>query len=198
MAYTVYSATLEYATASKTDTYTFQSKYLVVKFIGSLEHQKGLTCISSNWLNSTLDRIVFVRYPPPNKRENMLLYLKENFPVFVHWQTYLATVYYQTDNLRDALLYTAHYTSPNEVKSKLIPKTTTNIKNIVVNESFFDLSAAIKVLTVMEQFMIIRPLIVSILQSIDMFRERYRSQLQARPKGWLPGGDFHFGFDVMC
>lgn len=84
------------------------------------------------------------------------------------------------DNLRDALLYTAHYTSPNEVKSKLIPKTTTNIKNIVVNESFFDLSAAIKVLTVMEQFMIIRPLIVSILQSIDMFHERYRSQLQAR------------------
>ncbi|KAH0547105.1 uncharacterized protein LOC123269856 isoform X2 [Cotesia glomerata] len=155
-------------------------QYLVVKFIGSLEHQNGLRCISSNWLDSILDKIVFVRYPPSDIKENMLRYLEENFPVFFHWKTYLATLYYQTDNLGDALLYALHYTPPNEAQSPPISTITTNIKNTVVNESFFDISTAIRELKLAEQFKIIRPLVVSILRSIDLYSEKYKSQLQAR------------------
>ncbi|CAD6243712.1 GSCOCT00013115001.2-RA-CDS [Cotesia congregata] len=155
-------------------------QYLVVKFIGSHKHQNRLRCISSNWLNSTLDKIVFVRYPPEDKKENMLRYLKENFPVFCHWQTYLATVYYQTDNLGDALIYASHYTSLNEAQSKPIPTTTTSIENSVVNESFFNVSTAIRELTLTEQLKIIRPLVISILRSINLCGEEYESQSQAR------------------
>lgn len=84
------------------------------------------------------------------------------------------------DNLGDALLYASLYTPPNEVQSKPISRSTTNIQNIAVNELFFDVSTAIRELTVTEQFKIIRPLVVSILRSIDMFIDEYRGQLQAR------------------
>lgn len=74
-------------------------QYLVVKFIGSHENQKGLRCISSKWLNSVLDKIVFVRFPPPSEEQNTLEYLLQNLPVFCHWQTYLAAVYYESGEL---------------------------------------------------------------------------------------------------
>ncbi|AEE09518.1 conserved hypothetical protein [Cotesia vestalis bracovirus] len=180
--YEVYSATLEYATVGLiADDINEGMQFLRGKMT---EYVQELLATdfeeTTSILRRLLQKIVFVRYPPPNKRENILLYLKENFRVFCHWQTYLATVYYQTDNLGDALLYASHYTPPNEVQSKPIPRTTTNIKNIAVNESFFDVSTAIRELTVTEQFKIIRPLVVSILRSIDMFSDEYRGQLQAR------------------
>ncbi len=173
-------------------------QYLVVKFIGSSQDRKGLRCVSSNWLNSVLDKIVFVRFPPPNEEQNTLDYMLRNLPVFCHWQTYLATVYYETgesvpnwslavpyhwvgftihfdfyftDDLGDALLYAIQYTFPcNEAQSNPTLTFTTSIQHNILNEPR---------LTLIEQFKIIRPLVISILRSIDLCSDEYRSQSQA-------------------
>lgn len=173
-------------------------QYLVVKFIGSSKDRKGFRCVPSSWLNSVLDKIVFVRFPPPNEEQNTVGYILQNLPAFCHWQTYLATVYYEsgesvpnkslavpyhwveltihfdfhfTDDLGDALLYAIQYTSPcNKAQSNPTLTATTNIQNSIFNESK---------LTMFEKFKIIRPLVISILRSIDLCSDDYRRQSQA-------------------
>ncbi|CAH2089002.1 unnamed protein product [Euphydryas editha] len=176
MVFAVYSATLEYGTDDVNEGMQFlrgkMTEYVQELLASDFEEATSI-------LRQLLQKIVFVRYPPSDLKENILRYLKENFPVFCHWQTYLAALYYQTDNLGDALLYASHYTSPNEAQSKPIPTTTTNIKNSIVNESFFDVSTATRELTLTEQLKMIRPLVVSILRSIDLCSDEYISQLQA-------------------
>lgn len=85
------------------------------------------------------------------------------------------------DDLEDAIAYAINYKF-NEAQIRLAPTDTTNIQNIIVDESFFDgstVTTVIKKLTLAQQLNIVRPLVISILQSIDLFGDECQNQSQA-------------------
>lgn len=77
------------------------------------------------------------------------------------------------------MLYSTHHTSLCRAIQSSAVVTSTNSQNTAVDDSFFKSSATAGKLTLSERFRLLRPLVATILQSIDIFGDESHRQSQA-------------------